>query len=160
MKAHRNHDGVHIAATAGFCFGVRRAIDLAEKTARISKNRVYTLGPLIHNPQEVNRLKGHGIKALENVGKIKKATLILRTHGIPAAYKEKLESSELNLVDATCPFVKRAQDLVKKLHKGKYQVIIVGEKTHPEVVALVSYANSTCCVVEKKSDLDKIKLAK
>jgi len=149
---------VSIASTAGFCFGVRRAINLAEETAK-GKNKIYTFGPLIHNPQEVERLDRRGIKAVESVSRLKNVTLILRTHGIPARLRQKLKSGGLHLVDATCPFVKRAQDIVWKLAKKKRQVLIVGDKTHPEVVALVSYAGDNFNVVEKKSDIKKLVLS-
>jgi len=147
---------IKIAKTAGFCFGVRRAIDLAYKTVK-GKKLVYTLGPLIHNPQEVKRLSQKGIKPVGSLGKLKKVTLILRTHGIPSTLRKKLEQKELVLVDAACPFVKRAQEIVKKQAESARQIIIVGEKTHPEVVALVSYGKGKCVVVDNKADLKKIK---
>jgi 4-hydroxy-3-methylbut-2-enyl diphosphate reductase len=132
---------------------VRRAINLAEKTVQ-EKKKIYTMGPLIHNPQEVKRLADQGIKPIENPLRLKKTVLLLRTHGIPAGIRENLEKKDLSLVDATCPFVKRAQDMVKQLcNDNCHHIIIVGEKTHPEVVALVSYGKGKCCVVEKKADL-------
>lgn len=152
MKKH-----VKIASNAGFCFGVRRAIDLTDKTAR-NRDAVYTLGPLIHNPQEVRRLAKNGVKAINRVNGIEGYTLIIRTHGITSKLKTKLETKNLELVDATCPFVKRAQDIVKKLSDDNYQIIIVGDKTHPEVIGLISYCNGNCYVVEKKSDIKVSKL--
>jgi len=150
---------IKIAKSAGFCFGVRRAIDLAEKTVK-EKKKIYTLGPLIHNPQEIKRLAYKGIKPVKSPGKLKKVTLILRTHGIPSSLRKRLEKRDLTLVDAACPFVKRAQEIVKELAgQDTEQIIIVGEKTHPEVVALVSYGRGKCVVVENKGDLKKIKLA-
>jgi 4-hydroxy-3-methylbut-2-en-1-yl diphosphate reductase len=149
---------IKIAKSAGFCFGVRRAIDLADKTVK-EKKKIYTLGPLIHNPQEVKRLARKGIKPVKSPGKLKKVTLILRTHGIPSNLRKTLEKKDLTLVDAACPFVKRAQEIVKKLAGTARQIIIVGEKTHPEVVALVSYGRGKCVVVENKDDLRKTKLA-
>ena len=149
---------IKIAKSAGFCFGVRRAIDLADKTVK-EKKKIYTLGPLIHNPQEVKRLERKGIKPVKSPGKLKNVTLILRTHGIPSNLRKTLEKKDLTLVDAACPFVKRAQEIVKKQAETASQIIIVGEKTHPEVVALVSYGKGKCVVVDNKNDLKKIKLA-
>lgn len=150
---------ITIAKSAGFCFGVKRAIDLAQDIA--SKNsKVYTFGPLIHNPQEVKRLEKENIKVIEDYSKIEKGILVLRTHGIPLDIYDKLSVKEnIKLVDATCPFVKRAQDIVKELGKDKdsKQIIIVGEKQHPEVVALVSYGNGKCLVVEDKKDVKNVK---
>jgi 4-hydroxy-3-methylbut-2-enyl diphosphate reductase len=150
---------IKTAKTAGFCFGVRRAIELAEKTVR-GKDRIYTLGPIIHNPQEIGRLAVLGIKVVEKPHGLKNETIIVRTHGIPAGLNEKLKSHSLTVVDATCPFVKRAQEIVKRLFAKGFQVIIVGDKTHPEVVGLVSYAKGNCHVVERKADLTQIALAR
>ncbi|MBN1621935.1 MAG: 4-hydroxy-3-methylbut-2-enyl diphosphate reductase [Endomicrobiales bacterium] len=148
---------VKIAKTAGFCFGVRRAIEIAEKTAK-EKSKVYTLGPLIHNPQEVNRLAREGIKPVNSPWRMKDCTLILRTHGITESFEQKLRSKKLDLVDAVCPFVGRAQDLVRKLTGDNYKVVIIGDKTHPEVIALVSYGKGRCKVIEDKYDLKGLNL--
>lgn len=150
---------IKVADTAGFCFGVRRAVELAEG---ISKNRkkVYTLGPLIHNPQEINRLAKMGIKPVSSGEGLGDCRLVLRTHGIPSQLRKKLEAKKLKLVDATCPFVKRAQDIVKGLNRDGYQTIIVGEADHPEVIGLVSYCDGDCKVAEKASDLKGFKFAR
>jgi 4-hydroxy-3-methylbut-2-enyl diphosphate reductase len=152
---------IKIARNAGFCFGVRRAIALAEKIAK-KKFKVYTLGPIIHNPQEVERLEKQGIEILKTTKKIKSGFIILRTHGIPFELHKKLEENKLiNIIDATCPFVKRAQNIVKQLSidiesNGKV-IILVGEKIHPEVVALVSYGNEKCVVIENIKEAKKFK---
>lgn len=148
---------ITIAKSAGFCFGVKRAIDLAQDIA--SKNSdVYTFGPLIHNPQEVARLEKENIKVVEDYSKIEKGVLVLRTHGIPLDIYENLSKKEnIKIVDAACPFVKKAQDIIKELSKDSEQIVIVGEKKHPEVVALVSYGKGKCLVVEDKKDVKNVK---
>lgn len=150
---------VTIAESAGFCFGVKRAIDLVQDIA--SKNdKVYTFGPLIHNPQEIQRLEKENIKVVEDYSKIEKGVLVLRTHGIQLnIYEKLLTKKNIKLIDATCPFVKRAQDIVKELSKdiNTKQIIIVGEKRHPEVVALVSYGKEKCLIVEDKKDVKNVK---
>ena len=148
---------ITIAKSAGFCFGVKRAIDLAQDIA--SKNKdVYTFGPLIHNPQEVSRLEKENIKVVEDYSKIEKGVLVLRTHGIPLDIYENLSKKEnIKIVDAACPFVKKAQDIIKELSKDSEQIVIVGEKRHPEVVALVSYGKGKCLVVEDKEDVKNVK---
>ena len=148
---------ITIAKSAGFCFGVKRAIDLAQDIA--SKNSdVYTFGPLIHNPQEVARLEKENIKVIEDYSKIEKGVLVLRTHGIPLDIYENLSKKEnIKIVDAACPFVKKAQDIIKELSKDSEQIVIVGEKKHPEVVALVSYGKGKCLVVEDKKDVKNVK---
>ncbi len=148
---------IKIAKSAGFCFGVKRAIDLAQDIA--SKNKeVYTFGPLIHNPQEVSRLEKENIKVIEDYSKIEKGVLVLRTHGIPLDIYENLSKKEnIKIVDAACPFVKKAQDIIKELSKNSEQIVIVGEKKHPEVIALVSYGKGKCLVVEDKNDVKNVK---
>lgn len=148
---------ITIAKSAGFCFGVKRAIDLAQDIA--SKNKeVYTFGPLIHNPQEVQRLEKENIKVVEDYSKIKAGVLVLRTHGIPLkTYENLLKKENIKIVDATCPFVKKAQDIIKDLSKNCEQIVIVGEQKHPEVVALVSYGRNKCLVVEDKNDVKNVK---
>lgn len=146
-----------VADSSGFCFGVKRAIDLAEDIAGKSKE-VYTFGPLIHNPQEVLRLEKENIKVVEDYSKIDKGVLVLRTHGIPLDIYENLSKKEnIKIVDATCPFVKKAQDIIKKLSNDSEQIVIVGEKSHPEVVALVSYGKGKCVVIEDKKDIKNVK---
>lgn len=145
------------AKSAGFCFGVRRAIELAEKTAA-GRKQVYTYGPLIHNPQEVKRLQKAGIRSIERPGRLSGETLIIRTHGIPRGTREKLARQRLDIVDATCPFVKRAQDIIKRLSSDDVTIVIVGEKTHPEVVALASYCPRNGHVVEGPRDIRALKL--
>jgi 4-hydroxy-3-methylbut-2-enyl diphosphate reductase len=148
-----------IAKSAGFCFGVKRALDLVQDIAGKNKE-VYTFGPLIHNPQEVQRLEKENIKVIEDYSKIEKGILVLRTHGIQLDVYENLSKKEnIKLVDATCPFVKRAQDIVKELSKdtNTKQIIVIGERQHPEVVALVSYGKGKCLVVEDKKDVKNVK---
>jgi 4-hydroxy-3-methylbut-2-enyl diphosphate reductase len=152
---------IKIAENAGFCFGVRRAINLTEKTAG-RESKVYALGPVIHNPQEVKRLEKKGIKTLKDPKKVKSGFIILRTHGIPFNLHKRLEENKsINVIDAACPFVKRAQNTVKRLStdiKSKDKtIIVVGEKIHPEVVALVSYGNGKCIVVENIKEAQKFR---
>ena len=148
---------ITVAKSAGFCFGVKRAIDLAQDIAS-KNNDVYTFGPLIHNPQEVARLEKENIKVIEDYSKIDKGVLVLRTHGIPLDIYENLSKKEnIKIVDAACPFVKKAQDIIKELSNDSEQIVIVGERKHPEVVALVSYGKGKCVVVEDQKDIKNVK---
>jgi len=121
---------------------------------------VYTLGPLIHNPQEVERLERLGVKTISRLSQIKTGTLIVPSHGLPQFVLKKIEKKRLKLIDATCPFVKRAQLLAKRLHERGYHVVIVGQKSHPEVISLLSFANGEASVVETPRDVEKIKTDK
>jgi len=154
------------AKKLGFCSGVRRAISLAQSIpTRDSKKGtvatpVYTLGPLIHNPQEIGRLERLGVKAISGLNQIKTGTLIVPSHGLPQPILKKIEKTRLKLIDATCPFVKRAQLLAKSLHEKGYHVVIAGQKSHPEVISLLSFANGEASVVETLGDVEKINTSK
>jgi 4-hydroxy-3-methylbut-2-enyl diphosphate reductase len=143
--------------SAGFCFGVKRAIDIAFKIAREKRQGVYTLGPIIHNPQVVAKLKEQGIIPINDFRKRKNIqALIIRTHGIPISLSKELSSLGFEIIDATCPFVKKAQYYAKLLGEEGYQVVILGEKNHPEVKGIMSYANDVI-IVDSKTPLPKIK---
>jgi len=146
------------AKTAGFCFGVKRAIDIAFQIARERRKGIYTLGPIIHNPQVVDKLKEKGIIPIENI-KAKKdiRALIIRTHGIPLKLSKEISSKGYEIIDATCPFVKKAQYYAKLLSEEGYQVIILGEKNHPEVKSLMSYVVDNAIVIDGKTSLPKLR---
>jgi 4-hydroxy-3-methylbut-2-enyl diphosphate reductase len=146
------------AKTAGFCFGVKRAIDIAFKIAREKRRGIYTFGPIIHNPQVVERLKEKGIIPIEDIEtKRDIKALIIRTHGIPLEVSKEISSRGWEIIDATCPFVKKAQYYAKLLQEEGYQVVILGEKNHPEVKSLMSYAGDGAIVVDGKTPLPKLK---
>lgn len=125
--------------SAGFCFGVKRAVDIAIKTSK-QHNDIFTLGPLIHNPQEVRRLEELGIKPVEDIGSMTAGTLVYRSHGVTTEESKLAADKGLTIIDATCPFVTRSQHLVRTLAKKGYHVVIVGDVKHPEVKSLLSYA--------------------
>lgn len=125
---------VYLAEHAGFCFGVKRAIDRATKL--VGQQNVYTLGPLIHNPQVIEGLEQKGIKCIESLTEISEGKIIIRAHGVPPQTIQKAKQKGLEVIDATCPYVKKVHNLTKKLHKQGYQVIIFGEKEHPEVIGV------------------------
>ena len=148
---------IKIANKSGFCFGVKRAIGIAESAADTDR-KTFTLGPIIHNPQEVDRLKKKGIKTIKNADGVKNATVILRTHGIPLSlHNTLLKKKNVEIMDATCPFVKRAQDIVKELAGKGETIIIAGEKKHPEVIGLVSYGGKQCFVIENAEEAERFK---
>lgn len=148
-----------IASHAGFCFGVKRAINIAEKASQLVKEgkRVFTMGPLIHNPQEVERLSREGVELLKQEEDLKEGdTVIIRSHGIPPYREKQLKAIGLNIVDATCPYVKAVHEAVVQLSKEGYFVVLVGERNHPEVIGTLGYlqeAGGEGTVVESKEDL-------
>jgi len=133
-----------MAENAGFCFGVKRAIRIASEVARHGK--VYTFGPLIHNPQVVSRLKAKGVEPIEDIDQVKTGKLLIRAHGVSLELRRKLVAQELEIVDATCPIVKKSQDYVAHLDKQNFQVVIIGNRNHPEVQGLLGYARNAVVV--------------
>jgi len=145
------------AKSYGFCFGVKRAVEIAES----SKGAV-TLGPLIHNPLEIKRLNDeYNVKFIENIDEIDKniKKVIVRTHGIPKNELNKLKEKEIEIIDATCPFVKKPQEIVKEMSKQGYDIVIFGDKNHPEIKGVMSYSvHDRVFVVLDKEELFNIKL--
>ncbi len=143
---------VKLARKLGFCFGVRRAIKIAEKNKNSS-----TLGPLIHNYQENNRLKNDfnvGLK--ETYDDIQNgSTLIIRTHGIPKQVLESIATKPVRIVDATCPFVTKPQQIVEKMSEEGYEVVIFGDEDHPEIKGVKSYAKNGALVVASLDELQQ-----
>lgn len=144
---------IFVAKSSGFCFGVKRAINIANKRAAEDPGDIYTLGPIIHNPQVVKKLEEAHIYAKKGIDEIEKGTVIIRSHGVKLDEYKAAKEKGLNIVDATCPFVKKAQELVSRLSEEGYAVIVVGEKEHPEVKGLISYGTSSITVAESIEEL-------
>ena len=129
-----------IARSAGFCFGVKRAISIAYDTAATGKNEpIHSLGPIIHNPQAVERLEQKGIRVVERVDDITCGKAIIRSHGVTQSDRMALEKNNITIIDATCPFVTKAQDYARMLSQEGYAVVVVGDPNHPEVKGIISY---------------------
>ena len=147
---------IRISESAGFCWGVERALELALKAADDAPGPVRSLGPLIHNPAVIADLEQRGVNVVSDPDEAGTGTVILRSHGVPREVKEQLDATDTVVVDATCRFVKSAQDKAAKLHRQGYLVVILGETDHPEVLALRSYAGEDSLVVESPADLPEI----
>jgi len=133
-----------IAKSAGFCFGVKRAISIANDTAKGpgrqgAPHPIQSLGPLIHNPQAVRDLEEKGVHVVESPEQVSCGKVIVRSHGITRADEETLREKEVEIIDATCPFVSKAQEHAAQLSREGYAVIVVGDENHPEVKSIVSY---------------------
>lgn len=146
-----------MAANCGFCPGVRNAISTAEKTLAGAHGReaVYSLGPIIHNKDEVDRLAEAGLRTVDSVEQIDAGTVLIRSHGVAPSQLERLKSRGLHIVDATCVLVKRVQQIATQLEAEGYEVVIIGEENHPEVQAVVGCVNDVVVVAEE-GDLDKL----
>jgi len=147
---------IELASSYGFCFGVKRAIKIAEN----AKDAV-TIGPIIHNNDEINRLnKNFNVKTLEGISEIdgeKKA--IIRTHGITKGDLAELKKSDIKVIDATCPFVTKPQQICEKMSKEGYDIVIFGDEKHPEIKGVKSYAVGRVFVVLEENELEGVKLA-
>ncbi len=138
---------VILADYLGFCYGVKRAIKIARENAA-PDGSACTLGPIIHNPQMVERLKDEGIGTIDCLDDLKRGKVIIRSHGVGPETYERAEAMGLECVDATCPHVKKAQLSAKELAEEGRFVVIVGEKEHPEVHSIVQWAGGNVAVIE------------
>ncbi len=154
---------VLIAETCGFCHGVRNAIRIAEKVLS-QERRVYSLGPIIHNRDVVQRLAKAGLKTIDSVDEIDSGTVIIRSHGAAPDEIAKLKEKGIKIIDATCVLVKRVQHIAEGLAKENYKVVVIGDENHPEVQAVVGCAKDACTgyagtgvvVIADESDLHKL----
>jgi 4-hydroxy-3-methylbut-2-enyl diphosphate reductase len=142
-----------LAKQAGFCFGVKRATQIAFSAAEKKEGNTYTIGPIIHSPQVVQRLAEMGVQQIDDLQGIESGTVIIRSHGVPESEVTQAEALNLQVLDATCPFVKKAQEYVKTLSEEGYTVIVVGEADHPEVKGIISYAGTAVHVVASGADV-------
>ncbi|MEW5758370.1 MAG: 4-hydroxy-3-methylbut-2-enyl diphosphate reductase [Candidatus Omnitrophota bacterium] len=130
---------VKIAKTIGFCQGVRRALDLTKNVLAKSKSPVYSLGQIIHNKGVIEELMGLGLIVINDISKIKdNAILILPSHGVPENIIKELARKKIKIVDTTCPYVSKVYRIAESLKKQNYQIIIYGDKKHPEIRAIKS----------------------
>ncbi len=150
---------IYRAKKAGFCFGVKRAIEMAQKTAQQGLKPIYSLGPLIHNTQVVNSLAQKGIKTIDSLKQAQtKGTLLIRSHGEPRNVLEAAKAQGLQIVDATCPFVQKAQNTAAQMWAEGKKVIIFGNKEHPEVKGILSWTDDQAVVIKDQAEAEKLEL--
>ena len=151
------------AKTAGFCFGVKRAVDTVyEQLEKASESTtIYTYGPIIHNEEVVKDMKQKGVIVLQSEAELDaltEGTVIIRSHGVEKAIYDKLNTQGIKIVDATCPFVKKIHNIVQKESTNGNYIIIVGNPLHPEVEGIRGWAGTKATVVQTKEDIDKLKI--
>lgn len=151
---------IRVAAQAGACYGVNRALELAGRCAREGTGPVHTLGPLIHNPIVVADLSARGVSVADALDDIEGGTVVIRSHGVVPAVIEEAEARGLAVVDATCPYVKKVHAAAAKLVHEGYDLVIVGESGHPEVEGIVGHAGGRAHVVGSADDVDGLELGK
>lgn len=146
---------IEVARHSGFCYGVERAIKITEE-ANLGENSIYTFGPLIHNEQVVQKLEKSGIKAVDQVDEAQDGTLIIRSHGAPQSVLIEAETRGIEVIDATCPYVKKIQEKVNGFFNKGYAIIIVGDSNHPEVVGINGWCNNQAIIVNSIEDAEKV----
>lgn len=147
---------VTTAKSAGFCFGVKRAVDMVYDEAKKGE-RVYTLGPIIHNQQVVEDLEKKGVKVIDSVNDINNgydATVIIRSHGVPEKVIKALREKNVNIVDATCPFVLKIHKIVKEASQNGKNIIIIGSDNHPEVEGIKGWCVNEPVVLESVEEAE------
>ncbi len=143
---------ITVAKNAGFCFGVNRAVELVEQQAHSGK-QVFTLGPIIHNRHAVDHFEQMGVRVIESPEDAPAgSTVIIRSHGVSRDIQQRLERQNVEIIDATCPFVKRIHDLVSKAEEDGRLPVIIGTRTHPEVMAIAGWCNH-CEIFETPEEL-------
>ena len=153
---------VTVAKTAGFCFGVKRAVDKVYQQAEEATGSVYTFGPIIHNDQVVEDLAAKGVRVIrseEELEQIHEGTVIIRSHGVPRRVQEKITANGLTCIDATCPFVKKIHKIVEEEGKKGHTVIIAGNATHPEVEGICGWASGPVFVVSNQEELEQLPIS-
>ena len=152
---------VTVDQNSGFCWGVVRTIDIAEQELHESK-KLYSLGDIIHNPVEIERLQEKGLAtiSLEDLKGIKDAKVLIRAHGEPPETFRRAKELGIELIDATCPVVTKVQERIRKFYDNGYQVVIFGKKDHAEVIGLVGHTNGTAIVIKSSEEVNKLDLTK
>ncbi len=147
-----------LAKSAGFCFGVKRAVECVYN--EVEKGKIYTYGPIIHNKEVINDLKKYGADICEDLDKIKKGKVILRSHGVPENVYLQLEKKGIEYIDCTCPFVKKIHNIVKKEYNEGYNIIIVGNSSHPEVQGINDRALNSAIILNSYEEAEKAEFDK
>ena len=149
---------IRLAKSAGFCFGVKRALDIALETS-LSKNKVYMLGDIVHNEDVVKRIENAGIKKVKRLSKTKNAIMLIRAHGASMNIFKKASALGYKIIDATCPMVKEIHKIAKEMEKKNYKIIVIGDKNHDEVRGIIGQLKKRTIVIDNpiKIPLNKIK---
>ncbi|MDY2776875.1 MAG: 4-hydroxy-3-methylbut-2-enyl diphosphate reductase [Collinsella sp.] len=150
---------IEVADHAGVCYGVQRALDMTYEAARSAREPVRTLGPLIHNPRVVSELADAGVGVVGKVDDAGEGTVVIRAHGVVPQAIDDAGARGLQVVDATCPYVKKVHLSAERLSRQGCQVIVVGEEGHPEVEGILGHAGDSARVVSSVEDVEGLKLA-
>jgi 4-hydroxy-3-methylbut-2-en-1-yl diphosphate reductase len=145
-----------IASHSGLCYGVKRALALAKQTRRYRAGRVMTLGELIHNPRVIADLEALGLESVDDPAAADDGTVVIRSHGVAPGVYQALKKKKIEVVDATCPIVKRIQQLVERLARRKTDIVIVGDPSHPEIRGLIGYSRGRGRIIENEDQARRL----
>ncbi|MGL6199918.1 MAG: 4-hydroxy-3-methylbut-2-enyl diphosphate reductase [Lachnospiraceae bacterium] len=153
---------ITLAQTAGFCFGVKRAVEAVyQEVGKSEGQQIYTYGPIIHNEEVIKDMRSKGIIVLKGeaeLAQIESGIVIIRSHGVPKRIYKKLENKGITCVDATCPFVKKIHNIVEEQQKSGRKIIIIGNSAHPEVEGIIGWADDEAIVISSKEEAMQISL--
>ncbi|MCD8074012.1 MAG: 4-hydroxy-3-methylbut-2-enyl diphosphate reductase [Lachnospiraceae bacterium] len=151
---------VIVAKTAGFCFGVKRAVDQVYRQIEEGHKPIYTYGPIIHNEEVVRELSEKGVRVInseDELSQVKEGTVIIRSHGVPRRIYRKIEENGLHMVDATCPFVKKIHRIVGEKSAAGNEIVIIGNDGHPEVEGIKGWADGPVSVIGTEEEAEKFR---
>lgn len=152
---------IRLAESAGFCYGVKRALDTVAEAAGSGNKPMFTLGPLIHNPQTIEKLEQAGVKSISDLRLVSPGSIIVMpTHGVPKQVIEQAHDAGLEIIDVTCPFVANVHRLAEQLVSEGYQILVLGDEGHTEVRGLMSRAGDDAVVISNDDDLSGVTLKK
>lgn len=146
-----------LAESAGFCYGVKRAVDLALQAHKSSPAPIQIVGDIVHNEFVMDQLKEAGVKKRKTIDEVKKGTFIIQAHGVSFEVSKKLKQRGLNILDTTCPNVKKVHDIAKQLSDQDYFTVIIGDKNHDEVKGILSAAGKNAIVISNVSEISQLK---
>ena len=162
-KSVKNQEGprVIVAKTAGFCFGVKKAVETVYQQIGKTSKPIYTYGPIIHNEEVVKDLEAKGVKVIESeeqLRNLKEGVVIIRSHGAARRVYDILEANGVEIIDATCPFVKKIHRIAQEQNQAGRRLIIIGNEAHPEVEGIKGWGNEHTLVVETPEQIQKLAL--
>lgn len=150
---------VKIAKEAGFCFGVKRAMKMAWNELENQNTGIYALGPLIHNKQAVSKYEEKGLVTVESIEDVPQSNnMIIRSHGVGEEIYDNATKRELNVIDTTCPFVKKIHRVVKREYEKGNKIIVIGDSKHPEVIGINGWCNNSAIIIKSMDELENIEL--
>ena len=150
---------VKIANNAGFCFGVKRAMNMAWHELEERENGIYALGPLIHNKQAVSKYEDRGLKTVNDLNDIpSNESVIIRSHGVGEDIYIQSKEKDINVIDTTCPFVKKIHNIAKDYSEKGDKIIVIGDKNHPEVIGINGWCNEDAIIIKTLDEIDQLNL--